>query len=222
MKSNIVELTIKSFKGEARIDSRLIALELNIKHQSLVENIRKYQIDFEHFGILLFKTGEIKGRGQPEKYALLNEDQSIFLMTLSRNTPRVVQLKARLVMAFSRFREGQQSEADYLPFYHALHDEVKHLAITAHDAGSTTPERIFHINVNKMINAAFGLPSGERPTLPPELRVYITTANLLVRQSLRESLDAGLDHKNAYTEAKQRLSTYVQAIGATLLPGKVA
>ena len=66
-----------------------------------MKTIEKYKAQTERaFGILRFEIGEIKGRGQPEKFAFLNENQSTFYMTLSRNTPQVVRLKAGLVKAF--------------------------------------------------------------------------------------------------------------------------
>jgi phage regulator Rha-like protein len=37
---------------------------------------------------------------------LLNEDQAFFLLSLSRNTDRVVELKASLIMAFREARYG--------------------------------------------------------------------------------------------------------------------
>ena len=84
------------------VDSRLIAQELGIGHENFIETVRKYQKQAEQaFGILRFETGEIKGRGQPEKYCLLTEEQATFYMTLSRNTPEVVELKIKLVKAFS-------------------------------------------------------------------------------------------------------------------------
>jgi Phage regulatory protein Rha (Phage_pRha) len=84
------------------VDSRLISQELGIEHGNFMETIKKYQKQAEQaFGILRFETGEIKGRGQPEKYCLLTEEQATFYMTLSRNTPEVVELKIKLVKAFS-------------------------------------------------------------------------------------------------------------------------
>ena len=86
-----------------RLHSRLIAEELNVTHKSFMETVRKYQKQTEKaFGILRFETAEIIGRGQPEKYAYLTEDQATFLMTLSRNTPEVVRCKVLLVTQFSQ------------------------------------------------------------------------------------------------------------------------
>jgi phage regulator Rha-like protein len=83
------------------VDSRLIALDLGVEHESVMRLIYKHQAKLEaKFGILRFQIGEIIGRGQPEKFAWLNEGQSTVLMTLSRNTDRVVELKFDLVEKF--------------------------------------------------------------------------------------------------------------------------
>lgn len=66
--------------------------------------VKKYAGNFEQLGILRFETEEIKGRGQPEKFALLNEDQTYLLLTFSRNTAKVRQLKVNLVRAFKHAR----------------------------------------------------------------------------------------------------------------------
>jgi hypothetical protein len=86
--------------GEARVDSRLIADQLGIQHESSMRLIRGYKADFEELGILRFEIGEIIGRGQPEQYALINEDQAYLLLAYSRNTKKVRSLKVNLVKAF--------------------------------------------------------------------------------------------------------------------------
>ena len=92
--------------GELVVDSRLVAQDLGIEHESFMETIYEYQSETEEaFGFLRFETGKISGRGRPPKYALLTEDQATFLMTLSRNTPEVVRCKINLVKAFSKAKE---------------------------------------------------------------------------------------------------------------------
>ena len=90
--------------GVLVVDSRLVAQELVVNHSDWYQNVitnKKFQPYAEQaFGILRFENGEIKGRGQPEKFVLLTEEQATFYMTLSRNTPEVVQLKLKLVKAF--------------------------------------------------------------------------------------------------------------------------
>lgn len=97
--------------GEARVDSRLIAQELGLKHKSSFALIKLYRGDFLELGILPFETEEIRGRGQPEKFALLNEDQAYLLLAYSKNTKRVRMLKVRLVKAFRDARQKASLES---------------------------------------------------------------------------------------------------------------
>jgi phage regulator Rha-like protein len=88
------------------VDSRLIAERLGVEHDNFLQTVQSYQTQIEQvFGILLFETGKIKGRGRPSRHALLTEDQATFVMTLSRNTPEVVQCKIDLVHSFSNAKK---------------------------------------------------------------------------------------------------------------------
>lgn len=92
--------------GQLYVDSRLIAQKLAVQHESFYETLLTYQSQIEQaFGIIRFETGKTKGRGRPPKFAYLLEDQATFVMTLSRNSPEVVQCKIELVQAFSRAKE---------------------------------------------------------------------------------------------------------------------
>lgn len=206
--SNIITLTEK--KHEARVDSRVLAEHLHNQHKNVLALLDKYRSNFEELGIFAFQTRKSK-RGLPERFALLNEDQSYLLLTLSGNTKHIVGLKVELVKAFSRFRRHQQSEADYLPYYHELHDSVKTLADRAHQCGSSAPERVFHININKLINEAFGLESGQRPSLPGHLRAKVTAANVIAKELLEYSLEKGCDHKAAYQYVKQGIMAFANS-----------
>jgi len=106
--SSLISLVVVD--QEPRVDSRLIASQLGVEHQNTRELLQQYQTDFEEFGIIRFETGKIEGRGRPEKYALLNEDQSYLLLTYSQNTEQARELKKRLVRAF-----GEQRRAIALP-----------------------------------------------------------------------------------------------------------
>lgn len=146
-------------KGEARIDSRLIASNLGIKHKNLVELVRNHQSDFDEFGITRFQTAIFKLVGKPEKFLMLNEDQAYLLLAYSRNTAKVRSLKIALVKAFRDARRAVEvRQGEYMPSYHALHD-----AIHARFGGSEN-ERFLHMNANKAINKIAGVQPGERPT----------------------------------------------------------
>lgn len=208
----VVELS--SIKNEARVDSRLLAERLDIQHKNVMAMIDQYSADFEEFGVIAFQTRKPKKGsvgGRPEIFALLNEDQSYLLLAFSRNTPSVRALKVELVKAFARFRQHRQADSDYLPYYHELHDSVKALADRAHQCGSNAPERVFHININKLVNEAFSLESGQRPDLPGHLRAKVTAANVIAKELLEEAITKGYDHKAAHLHVKRGIMAFANA-----------
>lgn len=91
--------------GALVVDSRLIAERLGIQHENFMGTLNKYRTQAEQaFGVFRFETGKPKGGesgGRPTEFVFLTEDQATFLMTLSRNTPEVVQCKLELVKQFS-------------------------------------------------------------------------------------------------------------------------
>ncbi|MEM9449790.1 MAG: Rha family transcriptional regulator [Cyanobacteria bacterium P01_E01_bin.6] len=111
-------LNVSDHGGILVIDSRLIAAELGIEHRSFLKTLDEYQTQIEQaFGFLRFEIAEINGRGRPSRYAYLTEEQSTFVMALSRNTSRVVQCKIDLVKAFSEAKKiipAQQREIEKL------------------------------------------------------------------------------------------------------------
>jgi phage regulator Rha-like protein len=216
------DLTLIQAKGEARIDSRLLAEQLGNKHKSTAEVIERYTDKLKRFGLLPFQTEAVKtegGRGAKVRYYyLLNEDQAFFLLALSRNSDRVVELKAGLVMAFREARASTAvNDAHYLPLYHALHDEIKQLAVRAKECGSTTPERVFHMNINKALNAAIGIASGERHSLTIDQRLVLTTLMAVYRRTLHSGLVAGNDHREAAQKAKAATLAYMDGAGRLLV-----
>lgn len=111
----MTEILVFQHEGALVVDSRLIADSLGIDHESLMKTINKYQTQAEQaFGFLRFQIGEIEGRGQPEKYCFLTEDQAFFFMTLSRNTPEVVSAKLSLVKSFSEAKKLLRQKGMYL------------------------------------------------------------------------------------------------------------
>ncbi len=188
---------------DPRVDSRLIAAQLGIAHRSVIANIERYLKHFQSFGLMRFKTEAVKRPGERgtkyEKYALLNEDQTYFLLSLSRNSERVVDLKARLVMAFREARQAVDvNKAEYLPSYHTLHDQIHQLA------AQSSNERLVHLNINRLINKAVGIGSGERSTIPVPHKSLLITAQYLASQAM----GAAKDHKEGYQAAKTALDNF--------------
>ena len=189
-------LPLVTKKAEARVDSRLLAQHLGNQHKAVIALVDRYATEFKGMGILPFEKGEITGRGQPERFALLNEDQAYFMLSLSRNTPRVVALKAKLVQAFREARRAAELHAEYLPTYHGLHDQLHTLA-----EGSSS-ERWAHANLNKLVNKAAGIEAGQRPAAGVPQKAMLIAAQHIATQAMQ----GAADHHDGYARAKAALA----------------
>lgn len=183
-------------KSEPQIDSRIIADFLGVKHQNTFELIKDYTSDFEQFGKLRFKTGPLPS-GQNGKFAMLNEDQCYLLLTYSRNSKRVRELKVKLVQAFGEARRALETmRVEYMPQYHALHDQLHDLA------NGAANERFVHMNINKLINNFARIEPGSR-----HRETTIPQSRLIFAQAVVSSVVAGSKSPSeAYARAKDALN----------------
>lgn len=188
-----------SSKSEPRIDSRMIAENLGVQHKAVMQLLDRYDGSFKKFGQLPFKKevgARRQGGGNPERFALMNEDQAFFLLSLSRNTERVVELKARLVQAFREARQARElTNEEYLPTYRLLHDEIAVLA-----AGASN-ERFAHINMNRLLNATVGCAPGGRGNLALPAKAMLVTAQVVAITAMQPAVD----HRDGYRRAKDAL-----------------
>ncbi|CUJ01241.1 Rha family transcriptional regulator [Achromobacter aegrifaciens] len=121
-------IPLQLVRGEPVADTRVLADQLGLQHQNVFELVKDYASDFEQLGILRFETGAVKtaeSRGAKHtRFALLNEDQTYLLLTFSRNTAKVRQLKVNLVKAFKQARIGgkRTTTHDRLPMQHKVLD----------------------------------------------------------------------------------------------------
>lgn len=187
-----------------RVDTRLLARQLGNKHKPVIALLDKYLASFKAHGQVLFKKADgdrKQGGGRAERYALLNEDQAYFLLSLSRNTDTVVALKSKLVTAFGAARRtADLRKTEYLPGHHQLHDALHVLA------NGSPNERHVHINANKLLNKFAGIEPGQRAhaALPQQ-------AMLIVGQMVAaNAVQGAVDHHDGY----QRMKATLQALGA--------
>ena len=190
------EIEIVNIDG-LRVDTRTLAPKLDIRHRNIIQNIRSYETEFAELGRVPFQTETLQTPGGTQEvgYALLNEDQAYFLLTLTRNTARTVALKVRLVRAFGDARRAAEAGTEYLPTYHALHDELHALA-----AGSAN-ERFAHMNLNRLVNKTVGIGAGERGALRTAPKAMLITAQAVAARAMR----GAADHRDGYERAKSAL-----------------
>lgn len=207
-------LPLTDSKTEARIDTRLLASHLGSQHESLLKTISTHQTDFEQLGKVRFQIGASPGSrtGQAVKFALLNEDQAYLLLTYSRNSVRVRELKIRLVKTFREARlSADLRKAEYLPTYHWLHDAIRDLA------GGSPNERFVHCNVNKLVNKAVGIEAGCRSSASLPQQSILTVAQAIAARAFQSAPD----HHDGYQSAKLALAP-LMTMASTLRVGDPA
>ena len=205
-------------KGDdSRIDSRTVARLLGIQHASFIRTLEQHQGELAECGIFRFQIGKISGRGRPEKYAMLNEDQFVFSITLSRNTPRVVQAKKAVVLAFGQARRLLAAQGHYLPAYHALHAAAQQLQAAAQARGSSAPAHAPHINLERLNNKLLGRKAGERADYTPAEKAVLATLCQLEQRAIERTINDGGDDRQAFQAAKRAASAYMQQFGQDLM-----
>lgn len=204
--------------NELRTDSRLLARFLNHRHRTILENVDKYLPLFSEIGRVPFETGTFQTAGgeQKQRYALLNESQCYFLLTLMRNNDRVVEAKLQLVKAFEDARrqlakrdsariEGKKARI-------AETESIKALVDYASASGSESANK-YYVIITKMTNEFLGIESGERNSLSAERLKQIATVELVVDIAIRDGIKAELPYKDIYKLAKERVFSLGVALG---------
>ena len=161
--------------------------------------IDRYAEPFTTFGKVFFEKAPsaVSIKGQQESFALLNDDQAFFLLTMSRNSDHVVGLKVKLVQAFSDARRlAEQRNTEYLPTYYRLHDTVHQLA------AQSANEKFVHMNLNKLVNKTAGLEAGQRPKAGLSQQAMLIVAQVVATQAMQ----GATDHHDGYQSAKRSLS----------------
>lgn len=196
-KSKSKAVSLIDVENEPRVDSRMLAEKLKNQHKSVMELLDRHANQFARFGVLTFETEKpsTPSGGRPERFALLNEDQSYFLLSLSRNTDHVVELKANLVAAFSEARKPTGVEGEYLPTYRALHNSVDSLAAESKN------KKFVHMNFNKLINNTIGVEAGARHGLPIPRKALMVVA----QATATHAISAAKDHHDGYQLAKSAM-----------------
>ncbi|MEJ6005775.1 Rha family transcriptional regulator [Paucibacter sp. AS339] len=193
---------------ERRADTRLLARHLGIGHRPVMALIDRYAEKFKAAGKLLFKKAP-SAKGQAVRFALLNEDQANFLLSLSRNSERTVSLKLKLTQAFGEYRRAaEMRRAEYLPGYHAAHKTIQDLA-----AGSEN-ERFVHMNFNRLVNKVAGIDAGQRSSAPVPQQALLIVAQSMAAQAMQ----GAADHKDGYSRAKRVLEPLAALMQAQVTP----
>jgi phage regulator Rha-like protein len=236
MSKKTKKLELIVIEHEPRVDSRLMADRLGIKHKNFLETIKKHEITIKEFGQLPFETevgGRSQGGGNPQKYTFLNEDQSVFVLTLSRNTEQVVTLKANLTREFARYRkmamkqaraiaqqgriEWQQARDEGKVERRELTDAIQSLVELANEQNPSNNADNYYTTFTRMVvSLLFNVRKdikNLRDQIPASALRRLQMVESVVATWLNEEVDRKPDYHAPYGIIKERTRNLVDVIG---------
>ena len=204
--------------------SLIVATGCELEHASVIRLIRKHQLHFEKFGPQRFEidvANRKQGGGTPIEYAILNEDQATFAITLFRNNEKVIDFKVALVKAFraainelhrikqQQFNlDWQQQRIESRIEFRLMNTTLK--AVREHQGKETAPHH--YINEARLVNFAM---TGD---FKPVERNAMTAEDLalLAKLELQNTLLMGLNQ--TYADRKATLQQYAIALRTPVQP----
>lgn len=230
-------LPIKLENNELVISTIDIASGLEVEHASVFKMVKKFDSELQSirgFRISNPKTPSSEKGGRPVSFCFLNEEQSIFLVTLMKNSKIVVKFKMRLVKDFLAMRNKlqeialRQKNSEWLAqraagkiIRKSETDAIKEFVEYAMNQGSQNANR-YYCNISQMENKALFLLEQKfknlRDILDLNQLATITTADAIVSKALKEGMNSRLNYKDIYQLAKNRVETLAELRGKTFIP----
>jgi len=219
--SNLVLLKNK----DAFTTSLIIADGTGVKHRNVKELFSKYEAEMKSFGTFSVSNAQSTG-GRPEEIYLLNEQQATFLITLFRNTQKVVAFKQELVRQFYEMRRLllERQTKTWLETRHhgkitrhAETDVLKELIDYAKDQGSQNADMLY-VNYTRLANKMAGISKRDLASVM-QLNNLTTIENIILR-CIQLGIAEDKHYKQIYKECKRRLEDYQEI--AFLGPGREA
>ena len=229
------EKMITILENEPRAGTWIMSKGFETEHRALTRLIVKYKTEFEEFGVVAIQRQKPTDKGgRPIEEFLLNEEQCMYLGTLLTNTDIVRGFKRKLVMEFSKTRKllsnlvTQKQNAQWLdqrkagiPVRHIETDAIKRLVDYAISQGSQNAAR-YYANISTMQNKALFYMEQKfkniRDILNLEQLSTVVSADKIVTKAIEDGLNRGLHYKEIYKLAKDRIETFAEIHGKTLIP----
>lgn len=200
-------------RNEPRIDSRLFAKRIGIKHKNLFELIKKNTKNLRQFGTLPFQTETCSHStgASINKYALLNENQFDFMCRIvrGRNHEQMTQFKLDVTKAFSKKRAAEPIRREYLPHYHESRDALRDLGAEKHH----------YINLARTENRLTGLLTGERASADEQQLGLLVCMQKIERAAFQDAIDSGLSATQALREVSKRIEQFASLMSPTVRIG---
>ena len=193
-------------------NSKVIAEGTGNQHHAVREIIKKYRSDIEEFGTLRISNEESSG-GRPMELFYLNEEQATFVITLLRNSKKVVEFKKELVHQFYAMRRfilekqsKQWTDTRLANKENRLKETgvIKMLVDYAQKQGSTHSDKLY-VAYTKLAKAVV---RGKRDFVSVTDLNNLTLVESIILQTIRIDMSAGMHYKDIYRDCKRRIESF--------------
>jgi len=219
-------------KNEPVTTSLIIAEGVKKAHHSIMTLVRKYESNIKKKGTLEFRIQKTKGR--PQEYAVLNERQTTFLITLMRNSDVIVSFKENLVDEFYKMRDilseiaSRQNSEEWKQLRSTgkltrkkESDTIKKFVEYAENQGSKNARR-YYTNISTMENKTLFFIQEKFPNLREVLTgqqlQVMSSADQIVEKALLEGMEKEMFYKDIFLLAKERIIMFSEIIPKTIVP----
>lgn len=196
-------------RQEPRIDSRLFAERVGIKHKNLYALIQSHKKELRELGTLPFQTETCAHAtgATVAKFALVNADQFDYLCRFvrGRSPEHMKQFKLDVTKAFARRRAAGPVRREYLPGYHESRDGLKALGA----------ERHHYINLARAENRVTGLVDGERSTATEQQLGVLIVMQKIEQAAFEEAVRSGMTPTDAVREVSRRMDAFAALMSST-------
>ena len=208
-------VTIK--KNDIFTNSLIVAEGTDNQHHAVRVLIQKYQNQFEELGKLSFEMRPLES-GQQLKLYELNEPQATFLMTLLRNSEKVVKFKLKLTKEFYKMRTAlmERTSTEWLQtrkqgklIRRDQTDSIAELIEYAKGQGSKNADKMY-LTYTKLANKAVGIQAGQREFVSFKVLTTIGMIEDMVLNVVREEMQNGTYYKEIYQKCKAKTNAIVE------------
>lgn len=223
--------------GEPVVSTLVIAKGMKLNHRAIMFLVDKYKDRLETRGVMTVQLSKpLKGQndGRPVRYALVNESQFLFLVTLMRNSETVLDFKDELTKEFIKQRKliahllTQRQNADWLEkreqgklSRREETDTIKRFIEYCQAQGSQHADNYYSL-LSTMENKALFIITEKFPNLREVLSgqqlQIVGAADIAVTKALQHGMDTNMDYKDIFQLAKQRMEDFAEIVGKTIVP----
>lgn len=207
----------------------LIAKGFERQHKHVIKLITAHVTNFEKFGNL--KLRKVTTKGRPVEEYLLNEEQTMLLGTLLRNSPVTVEFKTRIIVEFKNIKQklqalekhkqstvyGQVRDAGKIVRLEAV-SEMARFRDYATSQGSTRAKKYFMV-ITKMMNGLLFIVEEKydnlRNVMTTQQLMTASSAEQIIMKGLTEGMNKKMFYKDIFQDVKKRVMLFADLHGRT-------